>query len=256
MNPKTTNTHDRPPSPSLIDHDKIKDTSPSSTPENLTYSEIAHSSSDISVTEKPPTTTFHLCKNLHDRSLQNDLSDDITVTNGSSTKYLTQRLSMMLSIPGIEKGIDEDEAPLEAVRKINAMLRSLVNKVPSVKFVPWSGLTTKKDMFLTELPEDLDIVEKYVYDFNRFYSPGDRAYCRINIQYKAGSLGEIESVISGFKNKRIQFMQLAHSDAVSPIAMGTLTGSVRGFATSQDFCEVFKNKFNLSCLGLYWQQPS
>ena len=50
-------------------------------------------------------------------------------------------------------------------------------------------------------------------------------------------------------------MQLAHSDAVSPIAMGTLTGSVRGFATSPDFCEVFKNKFNLSCLGLYWQQP-
>ena len=122
MNPKTTNTHDRPPSPPPIDQDKNKDKPPSSTSQNHTYSETAHSSLDISVTEKPPTTTFHLCKNLHDRSLQFDLSDDITVSNGSSTKYLTQRLSMMISIPGHEKGIDEDEAPLEAIRLMNAML--------------------------------------------------------------------------------------------------------------------------------------
>ena len=45
---------------------------------------------------------------------------------------------MMISVPGLDKGVNEDEAMLEAICQINAMLRSLVNKVPSVKFGPWS----------------------------------------------------------------------------------------------------------------------
>ena len=51
---------------------------------------------------------------------------------------------MMFTIPGLDKGIDENEAPLEAIRKINAMLHSLTNKVPSFIFGPWSGIITKK----------------------------------------------------------------------------------------------------------------
>ena len=66
------------------------------------------------------------------------------------------------------------------------------------------------------------------------------------------SLGEIVAVTSGFKKKMKQFLQLAHSDAISPIAMGSLTGSVKEMATSTDFSEVFKQLFDLNHLGLYW----
>ena len=56
LNPKTTNTYDQPPSHSQVDHDEIKDESPSSTSQNPTYSEKAKSSSDTSVTKKTSTT--------------------------------------------------------------------------------------------------------------------------------------------------------------------------------------------------------
>ena len=128
----------------------------------------------------------------------------MTASNCISTKYLTQRLSMMLSIPGKEKNIDNDETPLEAIVQMNAMFHSLVNKVPSVKFVLWSGCPTKKDKLLSELLEDIDIVERYLFDFSRFYSLGNRAYLRINMYDKATtSLGEIKSVISGLKKDEI-----------------------------------------------------
>jgi len=32
---------------------------------------------------------------------------------------------MMVLVPGADKGIDEDEAPLEAIRRINLMLKSV-----------------------------------------------------------------------------------------------------------------------------------
>lgn len=123
------------------------------------------------------------------------------------------------------------------------MLRILVNKVPSVRFGPWWGLVTKLNSgkLLTEIPEDLDIAEKYLYDFTQFYSPGDRYYCRINMLYKApDSYAEIQSVISSFKQKMKQSLQVAHLDALSPVAMVTLTRSVKCFATLLDFSEVFK----------------
>ena len=64
LNPKATNTYDRPPSPTHVDHDNDNDKSPSSTPAISTYSKVAQMSSDNSVTEKPPTTTFHLCNKI------------------------------------------------------------------------------------------------------------------------------------------------------------------------------------------------
>ena len=122
LNPKTTNTYDRPLSPAHVNHDNANDISPSSIPETPTYNNVSQMSSDTSVTEKPPTTTFHLCKKLHYLSLQTDLSDDITVSHGSNTKYLTRRLSMMFSIPDKYKGVDDGESPLEAIQQINAMI--------------------------------------------------------------------------------------------------------------------------------------
>ena len=90
----------------------------------------------------------------------------------------------MVSVPGTDKGIDEEEAPLEAIRKINLMVKCLINKIPSIKLGPWLQTEEKKKIkYLLELPEDIDIVEKYVFDYNKFVSPGGRIYCRINIFY-------------------------------------------------------------------------
>ena len=73
---------------------------------------------------------------------------------------------MMVMVPGIDTGIDEDEAPFEAIRNINLMLRSLVNKIPSVRLGPWIINKAKKEKFIKELPEDVDITEIYAFDFN------------------------------------------------------------------------------------------
>ena len=92
-------------------------------------------------------------------------------------------MSLMVKVPGTDKGIDKEEAPIEAIRKINLMIKSLINKIPSVKLGPWLHTENKKDKYLLELPEDVDIVEKYFHDFNRFLSPGGRTYGRINMFY-------------------------------------------------------------------------
>ena len=85
LNPKLTNTFDRPPSPILEDnHDAIEDNPPSSPPNNPTYKEVVTKSSDTAVNEKSPPTSFRPCKNLHDRSLEEDFSDEVTISNGSS----------------------------------------------------------------------------------------------------------------------------------------------------------------------------
>ena len=71
VNPKSTNTYDRPPSPIIEDcdvanHDTSSDTSHKSPPEISTYKDVVKESLDTSVTEKPQTTSFHLCKDIHD----------------------------------------------------------------------------------------------------------------------------------------------------------------------------------------------
>ena len=120
------------------------------------------------VTEKPKTTSFYFCQNVHDQTLEGDFSDEVTVSNNTYNNYSNHRLSMMFSIPALDKGIDKDEAPLEAIRQVNHMLHSLVNKVPSVRFGPWSGILKKVNSgkLRTKIPEDLDIAEKYLFDFN------------------------------------------------------------------------------------------
>ena len=50
-------------------------------------------------------------------------------------------------------------------------------------------------------------------------------------------------------------MEISHSNATKPIHIGCLTGSVRSMATSKDFYDVFKAKFDLSELGLWYNQP-
>ena len=62
-----------------------------------------------------------------------------------------------------------------------------------------------------------------------------------NILQKTTTLREIDLVISSFKKKKMQFLQLAHSDATSSVQMGSVTGSVKCMAASPDFLEVFKH---------------
>ena len=114
-----------------------------------------------------------------------------------------------------------------------------------------------KNLFLKELPEDVDIVERYIHDYNRFVSPGQNQYVRMNIFYNntKTSVSEIECVINGFKKPRIQWLKKANSDAPSPVEMGFFTGSVRAMSESQDFEQTFKKMFKLKYLGLWWACP-
>ena len=139
------------------------------------------------------------------------------------------------------------------------MVKALTNKLPC-RLGPWKmkdnrTQLTSKDL-ITELPEDIDFVESYVYDFNRFLALGKNGYVRLNFFYSdTTSIPEIEQVISQFRIPRTQFLEKAHSNALSPTTLGTLTGSVEAMATSRDFKETFIHKFSLSTLGLWWGIP-
>ena len=119
------------------------------------------------------------------------------------------------------------------------MIKSLTNKLPC-RVGPWIKINPKislkeKDLFKT-LPENIDLVESYIYDYNRFISPGKTGYVRLNIYFSNDtSVSEILGVTSQFKKPREQFLERAHSEATSPMVIGTLTGSVAAMAKSYDF---------------------
>ena len=46
----------------------------------------------------------------------------------------------------------------------------------------WRG--DKKDKRLQDLPEDVDVAEWYIFDFNRFISPGSRAFCLVKVNHR------------------------------------------------------------------------
>ena len=66
---------------------------------------------------------------------------------------------------------------------MNGMIKSLINKIPSCKLGKWNTEKGAWNSFLKELPEDVDIVGKYIHDYNRFGSPGQNQYVRLNIFY-------------------------------------------------------------------------
>ena len=140
------------------------------------------------------------------------------------------------------------------------MLKVLTNKLPC-RLGPWNisnlkyGTPRSTDLFTT-LPIDLDFVESYIFDFNIFIQPGKNGYVRLQIYYfPLTSTSEIQSVCSQFRASRVRWLEISHSNAVKPVHIGCLTGSVRAMATSKDFYEVFKTKFKLSELGLWFTQP-
>ena len=201
-----------------------------------------------SVTEKTKKTSFHFARDLHAKT---DLADDDTVRFGNENI----RVSFMVAIPS--KDIDEEEAPMEAIRRLNGMVKCLINKMPSIKIGLWDPEAESRQKFLLELPEDVEVAEKYVFDYNRFISPGSSLYGRLNLFYNPNrtSRSAIEEVIFSFRKPRIQNMSIAHSDATSPCQMGSFTGSVRSMTTSRDFYNSLKKMFRLKHLGLWWAFP-
>ena len=229
-----------------------------------TYKEVLIENGDEFASDPSKMSTFLLQKRIHD-SVSNitNVNDDDTVEHenfSSNSEFKNSiRMSMMFKVPTKKAGCSEEDAPMVAIKKMNEMIKSLTNKLPC-RVGPWImnqfKISLKEKDLLKILPENIDFVESYVYDYNRFISPGKTGYVRLRIYFSnLTSVSEIAGVTSQFKKPREQFFELAHSDATSPVAIGTLTGSVAAMATSFDFKEVMKTKFGLRELGLWYTQP-
>ena len=150
-------------------------------------------------------TTFQLQKELYEAK-HDEATTETPVCN---TKYSSSiRMTMMFKLPSIKEGCVEDEAATFSIKKINEMLKVLTNKLPC-RVGLWNisnfeyGTPKLKDL-LTELPIDVDFVESYIYDFNRFIQPGKNGYVRPHIYYSsATSPSEIQSVCSLFRATRV-----------------------------------------------------
>ena len=230
------------------------------------FKTVLMETSDKEITDGTNLSTFLLHKSIYDSGQlkqheADDFPDDKTsCANNSPILHNRIRMRMMIKIPSKKQGISDDDAPFEAIKKINEMLKALTNKLP-VKVGPWkynsqSKIKPMKSEFYTCLPEDVDIVEAYVFDYSRFLRAGKSGYFRLQLFYGDDtSASEIKSVAAQFKKPKERFFEEAYSDAISPVHIGTLTGSVAAMATSIDFYEVFKMKFKLSELGLYFAIP-
>ena len=220
---------------------------------------------DLPMTDLSKMSTFLLHKKVHDDEpspiINVDDDDTVTHENSSSTKSFPHsvRMTMMFKLPQKKEGCTDDDAPITAIQKMNLMLKSLTNKLPC-RVGPWTLINPKLQIKETDLfttfPEDIDLVESYVYDYNRFISLGKTGYVRLRIFYAdSTSPAEIQGIAAQFKKPREQFLELSHSEAISPVNLGTLTGSVKAMSESSEFQDLFKVKFNLSELGMWFTQP-
>ena len=85
-------------------------------------------------------------------------------------------MTMMFKIPSKKDECENNNAPLVAILKINEILKALTRKIPC-RVGPWniSNLVyddPKKDDLLTNLLDNIDFVESYVFHYNRFLAPG------------------------------------------------------------------------------------
>ena len=81
---------------------------------------------------------------------------------------------------------------------MNEMLSALTNKLPC-RVGPWTQAkvvysSLQRSDFLTNLPEDIDFVEFYVYDYNMFLSPGKTGYVSCTFYSHHTNLSEIQTV--------------------------------------------------------------
>ena len=259
-NSKSSTKDDTTKPSSSIQGNRTASTSPSDkpTPDDR-ISDVPHSDMLRSTNKHDQIkSTFLLQKELYEYG---DDSSTVSQSNSSHPKFRNSiRMTMMFKIPSKKEGCSDKEAPIVAIQKMNEMLKALSNKLPC-RVGPWldnnltNGSIQDSDL-LTTLPEDIDFVESYIYEYNRFILPGKNGYVRMRIFFSdLTSSSEITSVSAQFKTPRERFFEPSHSDSTSPIHIGCLTGSVKSMTTSQDFYNVFKSKFNLSHLGFWWTQP-
>lgn len=99
---------------------------------------------------------------------------------------------LMFCIPNTDKGTDELEATYIAIRKMNDMFRSLINKIQNVRIIPWIT------------PKIIQIGGRYMCGYNIFISPSNKVYNRINVFYSFSiSITEVDSIILPFKKPRV-----------------------------------------------------
>ena len=109
----------------------------SPSPLRKSFSEVLNDNSAAEMSEK---TSFLRLKYLSENCP--DVNDDVTVTgNNSSTTYHSQRMTMMFQVPNLGEDAEDDEAALAAISKMNQMIHTLVNKLPSIRIGP-SNTTT------------------------------------------------------------------------------------------------------------------
>ena len=179
-------------------------------PETLTY-KSALMEDEMPMIDPTKLSTFLLQKKIHAAHhkptfLDND-EDTVTHENSNSLDEFSNstRMTMMFRLPNKKDGCSEEEAPVIAIRKMNLMLKTLTNILPC-QVGPWlmnkSSSTIKDKDLLKVLPEDIDFVESYVFDYNRFISPGKTGYVQLHIFFSdSTNISEITSVIHLFKSR-------------------------------------------------------
>ena len=225
-----------------------------------TFKSVLNDTIEVEMINPREKSTFLIQKELCETESFPD--DDSTIANDNTATAdfpNSVRLTMMFKLPNKTGDYCEDDAPIISIQVMNQMIKALTNKL-QCRVGPWNlkgrKTTLKMKDLVRELPEDVDFVESYVYGYSRFLRLGKTGYVRLHIFYSEDtSLAEIKSVINQFRIPRTQFLEVSHSNAISPVTIGTLTGSVEAMANSSDFKKTFQYKFNLTELGLWWSTP-
>ena len=177
-NSKSSTKDDTTKPSSSIQGNRTASTSPSDkpTPDDR-ISDVPHSDMLRSTNKHDQIkSTFLLQKELYEYG---DDSSTVSQSNSSHSKFRNSiRMTMMFKIPSKKEGCSDKEAPIVAIQKMNEMLKALSNKLPC-RVGPWldnnltNGSIQDSDL-ITTLPEDIDFVESYIYEYNRFILPGKR----------------------------------------------------------------------------------
>ena len=228
--------------------------------DNQTYKSVLNKSIDIEMINPREKSTFLIQKDLCESEYNTDDASTVENDNSITSEFPNSvRLTMMYKLPAKTGDYSEEDAPIISIQIMNQMIKAMTNKI-RCRVGPWKlqgrKTTLKMKDLVKELPEDIDFVESYVYDYSRFLRLGKTGYVRLHVFYsEETNLSEIESVIDQFRIPRTQFLEISHSNAISPVTIGTLTGSVEAMAHSIDFKKTFQYKFDLAELGLWWSPP-
>jgi hypothetical protein len=166
--------------------------------ENKTYKSVLSDTIEVEMIDPREKSTFLIQKDLCEKELFLD-DDDLTVGNDNSATSEfpnSVRLTMMYKRPTKTGDYCEEDAPIISIQIMNQMIKALTNKV-HCRVGPWKlqgrKTTLQKKDLLKELPEEVNFVETYVYDYSRFLRLGKTGYVRLHVFYsEETSLAEIQ----------------------------------------------------------------